>query len=118
MLRPRCTLFELADAVLYPPGAMYSAVELTLLPEHRRGHGGMHDVPNQDRIGTGRLRQVLAGLPLSRFPDGRLVPTVDVSPWLRSPRPWTWQNGRSSLVGSLASRRCAWIRAVCSSRST
>lgn len=34
-------LFELADAVLCAPGAVHSAVELTLLPEHRRGHGAM-----------------------------------------------------------------------------
>ncbi|MFE9774874.1 hypothetical protein ACFYOV_24995, partial [Streptomyces sp. NPDC005931] len=31
-----------------------------------------------------RLRSLLAGLPLPRFPDGRLVLAVDVSPWLRS----------------------------------
>lgn len=35
-------LFELADVVLCAPGAVHSAVELTLLPEHRRGHGAMY----------------------------------------------------------------------------
>lgn len=80
-------LFELVDAVLCAPGAVHSAVELTLLPEHRRGHGAMYDGLNQGRIDTGRLRSLLAGLPLPRFPDGRLVQAVDVSPWLRSDAP-------------------------------
>ncbi|MFJ3043464.1 transposase [Streptomyces tendae] len=80
-------LFVLADAVLCAPGAVHSAVELTLAPEHRRGHGAMYDGLNEGRIKTDRLRQVLAGPPLPRFPDGRLVLAVDVSPWLRSDSP-------------------------------
>jgi hypothetical protein len=80
-------LFELSDAVLCAPGAVHSAVELTLLPEHRRGHGAMYDALNRGRIDTGRLRSLPAGLPLPRFPDGRLVLAVDVSPWLRSDAP-------------------------------
>ncbi|MFE0679152.1 NF041680 family putative transposase [Streptomyces sp. NPDC058867] len=80
-------LFELADAVLCAPGPVHSAVELTLLPEHRRGHGAMYDGLNQGRIDTDRLRSLLASLPLPRFPDGRLVLAVDVSPWLRSDAP-------------------------------
>lgn len=35
----RDELFELVDAVLCADGAVKSAVDLTLLPEHRRGHG-------------------------------------------------------------------------------
>lgn len=73
-------LFELADAELCAPGAVHSAVELTLLPEHRRGHGAMYDGLNQGRIHSGRLRSLLAGLPLPRLPDGRLVLAVDASP--------------------------------------
>jgi hypothetical protein len=84
---PGDELFELSDAVLCAPGAVHSAVELTLLPEHRRGHGAMYDALNRGRIDTGRLRSLLAGLPLPRFPDGRLVLAVDVSPWLRSDAP-------------------------------
>ncbi|WP_405640449.1 transposase [Streptomyces uncialis] len=38
---------------------------------------------NQGRINSDRLPPLLAGLPLPRFPDGRLVLAVDVSPW-----PW------------------------------
>ncbi|MEU0249741.1 transposase [Streptomyces sp. NPDC006235] len=61
-------LLELADAVLCaPPGAVRSAVVLTLLPEHRRGHGAMYDGLNQGRIDTDRLRSSLAGLSLPRF---------------------------------------------------
>lgn len=80
-------LFELADAVLCAPGAVHSAVRLTLLPEHRRGHGAMYDGLHQGRIDAAGLRQVLAGLTLPRFPDGRLVLAVDVPPWLRSDAP-------------------------------
>jgi hypothetical protein len=35
-------LFELADAVLCADGPVRSPVDLTLAPEHRRGHGGMY----------------------------------------------------------------------------
>lgn len=80
-------MFDLADAVPCAPGAVHSAVELTLLPEHRRGHGAMYDGLNQGRIDADRLRSLLAGLPQPRFPDGRLVLAVDVSPWLRSGAP-------------------------------
>lgn len=69
------------------PPPVHSAVELTLLPEHRRGLGAMYDGLNQGRIDTDRLRSLLAGLPLPRFSDGRLVLAVDVLPWLRSDAP-------------------------------
>jgi hypothetical protein len=39
-------LFELTDAVLCAEGPVTSLVELTLLAEHRRGHGAMYDVLN------------------------------------------------------------------------
>ncbi|MGP3953849.1 transposase [Streptomyces sp. 7N604] len=39
---------------------------------------------NQGRIDIGRLCSLLAGLSLPRFPGGRLVLAVDVSPWLWS----------------------------------
>ncbi|CAM5267671.1 transposase [Streptomyces fumanus] len=47
----------------------------------------MYDGLNQDRSATGRLRSLLAGLPLPRCPDRRLVLAVDVLPWLRSDAP-------------------------------
>ncbi|WUS43225.1 transposase [Streptomyces mirabilis] len=83
----RDELFELADAVLCADGAVKSPVDLTLLPEHRRGHGAMYGGLNHGRIDIDRLRTVLAGLPLPRFDGGRLVLAVDVSPWLRSDAP-------------------------------
>ena len=76
-------LFELADALLCTDGPVKSLVGLTLAPEHRRGHGAMYDALNQGRIDVQRLRTVLAGLPLPRWGDGRLMLAVDVSAWLR-----------------------------------
>ena len=38
---------------------------------------------NAGRIEIGRLRRAVAGLPLPRAADGRLILAVDVSNWLR-----------------------------------
>ncbi len=83
----RDALSEWVDAVLCADGAVKSPVDLTLLPEHRRGHGAMYGGLNHGRINLGQLRAALAGLPLPRFDGGRLVLAVDVSPWLRSDAP-------------------------------
>ncbi|MFD9397017.1 transposase, partial [Streptomyces sp. NPDC060000] len=83
----RDELFELTDAVLCADGAVKFPVDLTLLPEHRRGHGAMYGGLNHGRIDVVRLRTVLAGLSLPRFDGGRLVLAVDVSLWLRSDAP-------------------------------
>jgi hypothetical protein len=64
-----------------------SLVELTLTPEHRRGHGALYDALNCGRIEEDRLRAVLASLPLPKTDDGRIMLAVDVSPWLRTRRP-------------------------------
>ncbi|WP_342761002.1 transposase [Nocardia terpenica] len=77
-------LFELTDAVLCAQGAVRSVVELTLTPEHRRGHGALYDGLNDGRIDVQRLRNMLSSSILPRFGDGRLVLAVDVSAWLRS----------------------------------
>jgi len=77
-------LFELTDAVLCVDGPVHALVDLTLVPQHRRGHGAMYDGLNQGRIDVRRLRRTLAGLPLPRFGSRQLVLAVDVSPWLRS----------------------------------
>ena len=76
-------LSELADAVLCADGPVRSMAALSLAPEHRRGHGALYDAVNQGRIDIARLRRVLAGLPLPRAADGRLMLAVDVSSWLR-----------------------------------
>ncbi|MCQ1580602.1 transposase [Streptomyces parvus] len=57
--------------------------DLALAPEHRRGHGALYGGLNQGRIYVARLRRALAGVPLPRAADGRLMLAVDVSPWLR-----------------------------------
>jgi DDE superfamily endonuclease len=80
-------LFELTDAVLCAEGPVTSLVELTLLAEHRRGHGAMYDALNAGRVDPQRLRRALAALPLPRAADGRIVLAVDVSPWLRPDAP-------------------------------
>ena len=51
-------LFELTDAVLCADGPVTSLVELTLLAEHRRGHGAMYDALNH---GPGRARAAAPG---------------------------------------------------------
>jgi DDE superfamily endonuclease len=76
-------LAELADAVLCAGGPVRTLAELSLAPEHRRGHGALYDAVNHGRISIARLRRSLAGLPLPRAADGRLMLAVDVSSWLR-----------------------------------
>jgi DDE superfamily endonuclease len=79
----RDEIFELADAVLCAGGPVKSLAGLSLVAEHRRGHGALYDAVNRGRIEIGRLRRSLAALPLPRAADGRLMLAVDVSNWLR-----------------------------------
>jgi hypothetical protein len=76
-------LFELCDAVLCADGPVSSLVGLSLAAEHRRGHGALYDAVNAGRVQVDRLRRALAGLPLPRDAQGRIVLAVDVSAWLR-----------------------------------
>jgi hypothetical protein len=76
-------LAELADAVLCADGPVRTLAGLSLAPEHRRGHGALYDAVNHGRIDIRRLRWALAGLPLPRAADGRLMLAADVSNWLR-----------------------------------
>jgi hypothetical protein len=80
-------LFELTDALLCADGPVTSLVDLTLTAEHRRGHGALYDALNHGRIQADHLRADLAGLPVPRTNDGRIVLAVDTSPWLRSDAP-------------------------------
>ena len=57
-------LFELADAVLCAGGPVRTLAGLSLVPEHRRGHGGLYDAVNAGRMEVARLRWSLAVLPL------------------------------------------------------
>ncbi|MFJ6425397.1 NF041680 family putative transposase [Streptomyces hydrogenans] len=76
-------LFELADAVLCNDGPVRSLPELSLVGEHRRGHGGLYAAVSKGRIDADRMRQALASVPLPRAADGRLVLAVDITCWLR-----------------------------------
>jgi DDE superfamily endonuclease len=76
-------LFELADGVLCAEGPVRTLAGLSLVPEHRRGHGALYDAVGHGRAEIGRLRRAVAGLALPRAADGRLVLAVDVSNWLR-----------------------------------
>jgi hypothetical protein len=77
------SLFELADGVLCADGPVRVLAGLSLVAEHRRGHGALYDAVNSGRIEIARLRRCLASLPLPRAADGRLMLAVDVSNWLR-----------------------------------
>jgi DDE superfamily endonuclease len=83
LLRRADALFELCDAVLCADGPVGSLVGLSLTAEHRRGHGALYDAVNAGRVQVERLRRTLAGLPLPRDSQGRIVLAVDVSGWLR-----------------------------------
>ncbi|GLX50879.1 hypothetical protein Shyhy01_38290 [Streptomyces hygroscopicus subsp. hygroscopicus] len=76
-------LSELADAVLCGDGRVRSLPELSLVGEHRRGHGGLYSAVARGRVDADRLRRVLASVPLPRAVDGRLVLAVDITCWLR-----------------------------------
>jgi hypothetical protein len=77
-------LFELADTVLCADGPVRSPVELSLVGEHRHGHGGLYDALSAGRVDVARPRRALATVPLPRAADGRLVLAADLTCW---PRP-------------------------------
>jgi hypothetical protein len=79
----RDALFELCDAVLLAPGRVTDLARLSLVPEFRRGHGGLYDALNAGQAGFARLRRALAGLPLPQWADRRIRLAADVSAWLR-----------------------------------
>ncbi|WP_406510611.1 NF041680 family putative transposase [Streptomyces sp. NBC_00212] len=123
------TLFELCDAMLCEDGPVTSPVDLTLLAEHRRGHGALYDALNSGRLDVGGLRKALATLPQPKAADGRLVLAVDVSAWLRPDAPTSpdrlfchvyGRSGRSSdqfipgwpysFVAALETGRTSWCQ--------
>jgi hypothetical protein len=76
-------LFEACDAVLCADGPVRSLAELSLVGEHRRGHGALYDAVANGDIEIARLRRCLAGVTLPRAADNRIVLAVDVTCWLR-----------------------------------
>lgn len=76
-------LFELSDAVLCADGPVRSLVELSLVGEHRRGHGSLYAALARGRLDVARLRTAVTGVSLPRAADGRLILAVDITCWLR-----------------------------------
>jgi len=76
-------MFELADAVLCADGPVRSLAELSMVGEHRRGHGSSYAALVDGRVDIQRLRMALAAVPLPRAADGRLMLAVDITCWLR-----------------------------------
>ncbi|MEV0136752.1 NF041680 family putative transposase [Dactylosporangium sp. NPDC050688] len=76
-------LFELADAVLCADGPVRSLPVLSLVAEHRRGHGALYDALAAGRVDVERLRSAVTSTPMPRAADGRIVLAVDVTCWLR-----------------------------------
>jgi hypothetical protein len=76
-------LFELTDATLCVDGPVTSLVELSLEPEHRRGHGALYDGLNSGGIDIDRFRNVVARHSIPRCEDGRIALGIDISHWLR-----------------------------------
>ena len=79
----RDALLELADAVLCRQDRVHMLAELSLEPEHRRGHGALYGAVNCGRVDIARLRWSLACLPLPAWDDDRIRLAADVSNWLR-----------------------------------
>jgi DDE superfamily endonuclease len=79
----RDALLELADAVLCKQDRVHMLAELSLEPEHRRGHGALYGAVSCGRVDIARLRWSLACLPLPAWDDGRIRLAADVSNWLR-----------------------------------
>lgn len=124
----RDELFELTDALLCADGPVTSPVDLTLLAEHRRGHGALYDALSHGGLAAGRLRRTLAALSQPSAAGGRLVLAVDVSNWLRPDAEWsadrlfchTFGRGRDqhlmipgwpySFVAALEAGRTSWCQ--------
>jgi len=79
----RDALFCLADAVLCSGGRVTDLARLSLVPEFGRGHGALYDALNEGVVDFGRVRWLLAGMPLPQWGDGRIRLAVDVCDWLR-----------------------------------
>ncbi|MFB9835829.1 NF041680 family putative transposase [Actinoallomurus acaciae] len=76
-------LFELTDAVLCADGPVRSLAGLSLVGEHRRGHGGLYAGLAGGRVDADRLRRAVIAGPLPRAAGGRLVLAIDITCWLR-----------------------------------
>jgi hypothetical protein len=73
-------LLDLADALLSAHGPVWSLPHLSLEPAHRRGWGSLYAALACGRIDADRLRNLLAGHPLT---GGQPIYAVDVTTWPR-----------------------------------
>jgi hypothetical protein len=80
-------LFELTDAVWCSAGPVRTLVELSLCPEHRRGHGAPYDGLGCGAINIKGLQFAIATQQLPRGVDGPITLAVAVSPWPRPDAP-------------------------------
>ena len=80
-------LFELTDAVLCADGPVTSLVELTLLAEHRRGHGAMYDALNAGRVEPQRLRRTVHRCRCPPWVGGSCSRSMSARGCARTPRP-------------------------------
>jgi hypothetical protein len=81
-------LFELTDAVLCKDGPVTTLVGLSLVGEHRRGHGALYAGLTAGGIDPQRVQAaVAAALPPPRDGQGRISLAIDVSNWLRPDAP-------------------------------
>ena len=117
-------------------GRVQMLAELSLEPEHQRGHGALYDALNCGSVQIARLRWALAAVPLPGWDDGRIRLAVDVSNWLRpdaatSPgRSFCHCYGRGknsaqmipgwpySFVAALEPGRTSWVRLLDAIRLT
>ena len=100
-------LFELTDAVLCSPGPVRTLVDLSLCPEHRRGHGALYDGLGCGAISIKGLQFAIAAQQLPRGVDGRITLAVDISPWLRPDAPSSGCSAMSTAAGRTGRR---WSR--------
>jgi hypothetical protein len=127
--------FELTDALLCTDGPVRSLVDLSLAPEHRRGHGALYAGLNHGSIEIARFRACVTAVPVPRVGD-RIVLAADVSPWLRpdaetsAQRLFCHVHGRAkgtpqmipgwpySVVAALQSGRSSWTAVLDAVRLT
>jgi DDE superfamily endonuclease len=89
-------LFELCDAILCADHAVTSLVQLSLVPEFRRGHGALYDALAAGRIDEDKLAALLTGTlpPLVDGQEGR-----------------TWVSGRDMIDYRLLDQALAGVPA-------
>ena len=79
--------FELTEALLCADGPVRSLVDLSLAPEHRRGHGALYDGLNHGSIEIARLRRGVAGYRYRGSGTGSCWPPTSRRGCVRTPRP-------------------------------